>query len=68
MFHAYYDTAARLNSIGTYAVNRKTAALWERIGCEQLKSEPLERLQGKLRREMGLSEPDNGSARAKPCL
>ena len=60
MFHAYYDTATRLNSIGTYAVSRKTAALWERVGCEQL--------QNRLRKEVGLSESSGGGASTKPCL
>jgi hypothetical protein len=68
MFHAYYDTATRLNSIGAYAVNRKTTALWERVGCEQLKSKALEQLQHKLRREMGLSEAHGVGSRAKPCF
>jgi hypothetical protein len=68
MFHAYYDTATRLNSIGTYAVSRKTAALWERVGCEQLKSKVLEQLQNRLRKEVGLSESSGRGASAKPCL
>lgn len=68
MFHAYYDTATRLNSIGTYAVSRKTAAVWERVGCEQLRSKALEQLQNKLRKEVGLSESSGGGASTKPCL
>jgi hypothetical protein len=68
MFHAYYDTATRLNSIGTYAVSRKTAALWERVGCEQLRSKPLEQMQNRLRKELGLSESGGGGASTKPCL
>jgi hypothetical protein len=68
MFHAYYDTATRLNSVGTYAVSRKTAALWERVGCEQLRSRSLEQLQNRLRKEMGLPESSGGTANTKPCL
>jgi hypothetical protein len=68
MFHAYYDTTTRLNSIGTYAVNRKTTALWERVGCEQLKSKALGQLQNRLRKEVGLSESDGGGAGVKPCF
>jgi hypothetical protein len=68
MFHAYYDTPTRLNSIGTYAVSRKTAALWERVACEQLKSKALAQLQRKLRREIGLSGSHGGGPSAKPCF
>jgi hypothetical protein len=68
MFHAYYDTATRLNSIGTYAVSRKTAALWERVACEQLRSRALEQLQNRLRKEMGWSDSSGGDASTKPCL
>jgi hypothetical protein len=66
MFHAFYDTTTRLASVGTYAVNRKTAVLWERIGCEQLKSKALEELQNRLRKEMGLSGGEGSSS--EPCL
>lgn len=68
MFHAYYDTATRLRSIGTYAVSRKTAALWERVGCKQLRSKLLEQLQNRLRKEVGLSESSGGGTGPKPCL
>ncbi len=68
MFHAYYDTATRLTSIGTYAVNRETTALWERLGCEQLMSKALGQLQDKLRREAGLSESEGMGTSAKPCF
>jgi hypothetical protein len=68
MFYVHYDTATRLNSVGTYAVNRKTAALWERVGCEELKSKDLEQLQNSLRGEMGLSGADGRDSETKPCL
>jgi hypothetical protein len=66
MFHAYYNTATRLNSIGAYAVNRKNADLWERFLCQRLESKPLWELQNKLRREIGLSILDGKSA--NPCF
>jgi hypothetical protein len=66
MFHAYYDTPTRLNSIGAYAVNRKTAILWERVACEQLNARELEQLQNRLRKELGLSVAAPGET-AKPC-
>jgi hypothetical protein len=66
MFHAYYNTATRLNSIGAYAVNRKNADLWDRLLCQRLESKPLLELQNKLRREMGLSKLDGKSA--NPCF
>jgi hypothetical protein len=66
MFHAYYNTATRLNSIGAYAVNRKNADLWERLLCQLLESKPLWELQNKLCREMGLSKLDGKSA--NPCF
>jgi hypothetical protein len=68
MFHAYYNTTTRLNSIGTYAANRKTASLWERVACEQLKSKALQQVQNRLRKEIGLPESEGGGSSAKPCL
>jgi hypothetical protein len=66
MFHAYFDTDTRLNSIGTYAVSRKTATLWERVACEELKSKAVEQLQERLRKELGLLVGDR--SRTKPCF
>lgn len=69
MFHAYFDTDTRLNSIGAYGVNRRTATLWERIGCEELKSSALGRLQSRLRRQLAISDAEfRQKAKVKPCL
>jgi hypothetical protein len=61
LFAAYQDTAARLVTIGSYAVNRKTADLWERIGCTKIKSKAIEPLQKQLRNESSAST-------ATPCF
>ncbi|MBS0575785.1 MAG: hypothetical protein JSS45_05090 [Proteobacteria bacterium] len=56
LFHAYFNSDSRLVSIGSYAVDRRTAALWERLACRQLQTAALLRMQRKLRREAGLQK------------
>ena len=68
MFHAYYDTATRLDSIGTYAVDRRTSALWDRMTCKQLESGALKPLQHMLTELTGASESKIENANTKPCL
>ena len=48
LFSAYYNTRTSLKIIGAYAVNRRTAAVWQRLNCEELKSETLDKLKDKL--------------------
>lgn len=48
LFSAYYNSRDSLKIIGAYAVNRRTAALWQRLNCEELKSETLDKLKDKL--------------------
>lgn len=48
LFSAYTNTRTSLKVIGAYAVDRRTAAVWQRLDCQELKSENLERLKDKL--------------------
>jgi hypothetical protein len=66
LFDAYYNSADRLVNIGEYAVDRKSAALWERVACERLNSDELLRYQEQLRLQGGLSEP-NEVGSVSPC-
>ena len=68
MFHAYYNTASRLDSIGSYAVNNRTADLWERVGCEEVKSKTLKQFQSNIRKRFGLSKIDAKSSSTQPCF
>lgn len=69
MFHAYYNEPSHLASIDSYAVNRRTAELWERLECKCLRSKGLEALQKDLRKQQGLSGPANRDQPGnKPCF
>jgi len=48
LFSAYYNSRNSLRIIGAYAVNRRTAAVWQRLNCEELKSETLSKLKDKM--------------------
>ena len=48
LFSAYTNTRTSLKIIGAYAVGRRTAAVWQRLDCQELKSENLEKLKDKL--------------------
>jgi hypothetical protein len=67
MFHAYYNTPTRLNSVGAYAVNKRTADLWERLSCQRLNSPQLTQLQKDLRKSL-LSQPMTPGEVVKPCI
>jgi hypothetical protein len=67
LFDAYYNTATRLTSVGAYAVDRKSAALWQRVSCEQVGSDSVSKLQEKYRQEMGLVTPSEAQADSSPC-
>jgi hypothetical protein len=68
MFEAYYDTATRLATIGFYAVNRTSAALWERVGCEEVKAKAIRATQAKLRGTLDLPLADREkNTSEKPC-
>jgi hypothetical protein len=67
-FDAYFDTPNRLATIGSYAVNRKTADVWEWIGCHRLGPKPIKSYQGSLRRQIGLSRSQYRKlSRHAPC-
>jgi hypothetical protein len=69
MLHAYYNEPSHLASIGSYAVNRRTADLWERLECKRLRSKGLEALQKELRKQQGLSEAvSRDQTGNKPCF
>ena len=57
-FSAYFDTPDRFAAIGHYAVNPKTADVWEVMGCRRLKPRAIRALQKSLRKESGLSKGD----------
>jgi hypothetical protein len=48
LFSAYYNSRNSLRIIGAFAVNRRTAALWQRLNCQELKSETLSKLKDKM--------------------
>jgi hypothetical protein len=48
LFAAYYNSRTSLKIIGAYAVDRYTAAVWQRLNCEELKSESLDKLKDRL--------------------
>ena len=67
-FDAYFDTASRLATIGHYDVNRRTADVWEGIGCHRLNPPAIRPLQKLLREEVGLSEQGYRKlSTAAPC-
>lgn len=57
-FEAYFDTKTHLATIGFYAVGRKTADIWESVGCHRLDSPAIRRLQRSLRKKIGLTEQE----------
>jgi hypothetical protein len=57
-FIAYFDMPARLATVGSYAVNRKTADVWEDIGCRRLGPPAIKPAQRALRMKMGLSDKE----------
>ena len=67
LFDAYYNTRTRLTSVGAYAVDRKSAALWQRVSCEQVVSDSVVQLQNKYHQEMGLVTPSESQANSSPC-
>jgi hypothetical protein len=67
LFYAYYDTLTRLNSIGSYAVNKRTAELWERLSCQRVSSQPLAQLQNALRGRLDLQRSAPGEP-VNPCF
>jgi hypothetical protein len=67
LFYAYFDTPTRLSSIGSYAVNKRTAELWERLSCKRLSSQPLAQLQNALRGRLDLQRSGPGEP-VKPCF
>lgn len=67
LFDAYYNSSTRLTSVGAYAVDRKSAGLWQRVSCEQLNSPLLTKLQDKYHQEMGLVTPSESQASSSPC-
>ena len=67
LFDAYYNTRTRLTSVGAYAVDRRSAALWQRVSCEQVVSDSVTQLQEKYRQEMGLVTPSESQATSSPC-
>jgi hypothetical protein len=70
LFDAYYNTRTKLTSLGAYAVDRKSAALWQRVSCEQVSSDALEQVQSRLRREVAghdIITPSEAQASSSPC-
>jgi hypothetical protein len=68
LFDAYNNTRTRVSSLGAFAVDRKSATLWQRVSCEQVTTDAVVKLQSKLRRENGLRESDTGNeADSSPC-
>jgi hypothetical protein len=55
--------------LGHYAVNRKTAEVWESIGCRRLSPSAIRPLQKSLRKGIGLSKQECRKLSAiAPCL
>jgi hypothetical protein len=67
LFDAYYNSRTRLSSVGAFAVDRKSAALWQRVSCEQLSSDSVLKLQDKYHQELGLVTPSEAQADSSPC-
>ncbi len=69
LYDVYVDTPQRLVAIGAYGVNRKTADIWERIGCRRIESEAVATSQKKIRETSGLSHSELDKLRnAGPCF
>jgi hypothetical protein len=67
-FDAYFETSNRLATIGHYDVNRRTADVWEGIGCHRLAAPAIKPLQRSLRKRIGLSEHEYQKLSAvAPC-
>lgn len=65
-FDAYSNLRDRLVSTGHFAVNRKTADIWEDVTCKRLDIPSIKEAQEKLRREIGLTEKEYKSLSAEP--
>lgn len=67
-FDAYFNNPLVLTAIGHYAVNRRTADLWEWIGCHRLGPPAIKRLQKALRRKINLSAAEYRKlSKEAPC-
>lgn len=67
-FEATWNNPRGSVVLGHYAVNPRTADVWEIVGCRRLESHSIRNLQQSLRKDIGLSEQQYRklSARA-PC-
>ena len=67
-FEADWDNPKGSVVLGHYAVNPKTADLWEAIGCHRLAPGAIKPLQKALRRKLGLSEKEyRRLSKEAPC-
>lgn len=67
LFEAYVDTPLLLTSAGFYAVDKRTAVLWNRMTCQKMNSKPLTQLQNTLQRKLGLQRTAR-SGGVSPCF
>jgi NACHT-associated inactive Restriction Endonuclease 1 len=67
-FDAYLDEPGFLSIYGHYDVNRKTADVWDELGCHRLRPRAIKPLQKALRRKIGLSaEEYRRLSQEAPC-
>jgi hypothetical protein len=71
MMDAYYNSATRVTSVGAYAVDRHSAVLWQRVSCEQVISDAVQKLQEQFRQLPGsrdfVTTGESQSSSNSPC-
>jgi len=69
LYSVYVDTPQRLVTIGSYAVDVRTADIWDRMACTRVESSSIASLQEQIREASGLSPSElKRLRRAKPCF
>jgi len=67
-FQSYSNLPQRFASTGVFAVNKKTADVWDSLLCKRVESRKIKSVQKKLQEEIGLSAKDYITlSKEEPC-